>query len=107
MSGNNFVGDGVPAHVLCGTGGAFRVASLPAPAGISGLISPDGAWPVGIGHRVSRACVVRCYLWLLTLALTGYWAQRLYSHTYHISWTSGQVSCGRRDGLRYSYTNRD
>ena len=47
-----FFGDGVPAHVRCETGGAFRVASLPAPAGISGLISPDGAGPVGIGHRV-------------------------------------------------------
>ena len=52
MSGNNFVGDGVPSHVRCETGGAFRVASLPAPAGISGLISPDDVGPVGIGHRV-------------------------------------------------------
>ena len=52
MSGNNFVGDGVPAHVHCDTGGAFHVASLPATAGISGFISPDGAGPVGIGHRV-------------------------------------------------------
>ena len=52
MSGNNFVGDGVSAHVRCETRGVFRFAKLPTPAGISGLILPDGAGPVGIGHRV-------------------------------------------------------
>ena len=29
-----------------------EVADLPTPAGISGLLSPDGAAPAGIGHRV-------------------------------------------------------
>ena len=53
MPGNNFVDNGVSAHVRCEPRGAFRVADLPTPVGISGLLSPDGTGPAIIGHRVS------------------------------------------------------
>ena len=52
MSGNNFVGNSVSAHVRCEPGGTFRVAGLPTPAGINGLLSPDGVGPARIRHCV-------------------------------------------------------
>ena len=41
MSGNNFVGDGVSAHVRCETGGAFRVGNLP----VHGQLELDIVFP--------------------------------------------------------------
>ena len=53
MPSNNFVYNGVSAHVHCEPGGVFRIADLPTPVGISGLLFPDGTGPVRIRHCVS------------------------------------------------------